>query len=369
MAELVRLDGGAGEGGGQIVRTALALSALTGKPFIIENIRKGRPVPGLKAQHMHAIKIMEKMCGGTSEGAAVGSETLKFFPGKLSSGNFGIDVGTAGSLTLILQSAILPSLFCPSKVSFRLSGGTDVAWSMPVDYFAKVFLPHIAKYAEVSFKLEKRGYYPAGGGRIALKIVQKYSGERWKEAPRFRLDSQGGIMAVRGISHASSDLEASKAAEIQADTARKNLPMLKCPLDISSEYCGAESSGSGITLWASFSKDGVSLDSMNPVILGVDALCGKKISPESAGKRAAQALLLEMNSGAAVDEHLADNLIPFLAVFGGVMKVSRISDHTRTNVLVTEAFLGEVFDFNEGSRMISVKNPAIDKLIDQVSGK
>lgn len=342
---MIELDGSHGEGGGQMVRTALALSAVTGKAFRITNIRAGRPEPGLKAQHLNCIEGIKQLCGAKVDGATIGSSTLEVIPGTLKPGILTINIGTAGSISLVLQSLILPALFA-GKVKIQLTGGTDVAWAMPIDYVTNVLLPHLRKYAEIACTVEQRGYYPAGGGRVTVTIKPKfelaYGDELLALLPKIQLTKQGTLLNCKGISHASGDLAPSQVAERQASAAREVLQQLS-PTQITHEYMPtALSTGSGITLWAQFGSS-AGMDFGNPVILGADALGKRGVSAEQVGREAAQRLVTAVQSKACVDAHLADNLIPFLGVFGGEITVAEITEHTRTNIAVTEAFLEKKF--------------------------
>jgi RNA 3'-terminal phosphate cyclase (ATP) len=170
---MLKIDGSYNEGGGQILRTALALSALTRKSFDMHSIRKGRKVPGLKAQHREGILALKQLCDAKFTDVQVGSESISFYPGRIKHGNFEIDIGTAGSITLLMQSVLLPSIFADGKVSWKITGGTDVSWSPQFDYFANVLVPYARRFADIEVKLEKRGYYPKGGGRVLIKINPK----------------------------------------------------------------------------------------------------------------------------------------------------------------------------------------------------
>ena len=358
---MLSLDGSYGEGGGQIVRTALAFSALTGKAFEVINIRQGRPKPGLKAQHLHCIKGLEKLCDAKASYAELGSDKLRFVPGKISGKTISIDIGTAGSISLLLQSLLLPSIFADKKVRFRIRGGTDSKWAMPVDYFSNVFVPHLRKFCEkIDVKLLKRGYYPKGGGEVDIGIRPRWGASDFKEflmemkkqGPFIDLTEQGKILQIKGISHASRLLENSQVAERQAKAARVLLSKYGCPVQIRAEYCDTRSTGSGITLWAIFSKK-EEIDFANPIIIGSDELGERGKRAEVVGKEAAEKLIKEIDSGAAADSHLADNLIPFL-IFGGRLKTSEITNHCRTNIWVCEQFLGKMFEIDEENKVIRV---------------
>ena len=169
--ETVFIDGSMGEGGGQILRTSLALACITGKSLHIENIRAARRKPGLAKQHLSCVRAACEICGGQCKGAAIGSQTLDFQPGPIHGGNFTFDIGSAGSATLVIQT-ILPALFVADEPStVTVTGGTHNPWAPPYDFLAETFLPAIRTAGfDADCKLEKYGFFPAGGGKIALDV-------------------------------------------------------------------------------------------------------------------------------------------------------------------------------------------------------
>ena len=358
FAFMIEIDGNYLEGGGQIIRNSLALSALTGKPFKITDIRKGRQNPGLQAQHLSCVNAVKELCNADVENAFIGSETLTFIPRKIKAKNISIDVGTAGSLTLILQSLLLPCFFAGKKINIEMTGGTDVAWSMPVDYFKNVYVPHILRFCK-SFEMfvPKRGYYPKGNGKIEIQLKPKYDINEFssfdelikklREEKPIEFIEREKLMIIKGISHASMDLESAKVAERQSNAAKNVLNNYQA--DIRSEYCNTLSTGSGITLWAIYGEEN------KKIILGADSLGARGKSAELVGQEAAKKLFELIGSEACADENLEDNMIPWLALFSGKIKVHAMTNHTLTNIYTTEQFLGKCFEIDMENKTIEVK--------------
>ena len=364
---MIKLDGNYGEGGGSIARVALALSTITQKPFEVTDIRKGRAKPGLKNQHLFCVKALEELCSARAEGAELGSTSLKYWPGEIKGSTISVDIETAGSISLLLQSLVIPAMFADTKVRLKIKGGTCGLHAMPVEYFSNVLVPHINKFAEkIEVNLEKRGYYPKGNGMVDIKIHPHYKlkeyadfNEFWQHlkqnAPKISSTEQHNLIQIKGISHASSDLQKAEVAERQAKAAKLLLNKLNCPIQIQTEYSDTLSTGSGITLWAIFSKDPDDLDAENPIILGADALGERGKRSEQVGQEAAEKLMQEINSKAPVDSHLADSLIPYLALFGREIKVSKLTNHTLTNIYVCEQFLGKIFEVDKENKVVKSK--------------
>ncbi len=368
MIPLIQIDGSFNEGGGQILRTALGLSALTGKPFEITNIRKNRSQPGLRPQHLSCVNAVAELCSATFEGAEVSSSEVKFYPRSIKGRTLSVDIGTAGSVTLLLQSLLLPLIFGGKKFRIKVTGGTDVPFSPPACYFAGVLLPQLWKFCEsVEFSVERRGFFPAGGGRVELFVKPKFhlsqhgsfnefmNELRNSATAEINLENQGKLLQVKGSSVASADLQKGEVAERQAKAAKMTLAKLNVPVSISSSYSASLSAGSVVSLHAVFS-DSDELSQINPVILGSSCIGERGKRAEDVGREAAFCLLNEISSKAPVDRHLADQLIPFLALAGGGMKVSEITNHCRTNIYSVEKFLGRCFEVDEAERRVSCKH-------------
>ena len=363
---MIKLDGSYMEGGGSIVRQALALSTITQKPFEVDNIRQGRATPGLKNQHLHGIKALEKLCSAKTEGVSLASTHLKYWPNKIESKNLDIDIGTSGSITLLLQSLLIPSIFADKPLKITIIGGTEGKFAQPFDYFNEVFLPQLRRFADIEVRLLKRGYYPKGNGKIELKIKQKFHlndfnnfedfHKQLKEnIPRISLTEQHNLIQIKGISHASFTLQKANVAERQTKTAELILKnKYSCPVNIGTAYNETLSTGSGIALWAVFSKDEDEIDITNPIRIGSDSLGERGKKAEIVGQQAASNLINEIESKAPVDHYLADQILSFMALTGkSKIKTSKITSHCKTNIYVIEQFLGKTFEVDEKENVIS----------------
>ncbi len=364
---MISVDGSFQDGGGQVLRTALAMSAITGQAFEITNIRKNRPKPGLRPQHLSCVKAIAELCNGSFEGAEISSDRVRFYPREIRGRTLSVDIGTAGSVTLLLQSLLVPVIFGENKFRVKVAGGTDVPFSPPVDYFSYVLLPHLRKFCEsVELGVVRRGFFPDGGGKVELCVKPKLSlskcgsfnglveALRGESLAGVCLASQGRLLQVRGSSVASADLQKGEVAERQAKAARLALAGLSVPVSIGSSYSDSLSTGSVMALWAVFS-DSDEVSQMNPVILGSSCLGERGKRAEDVGREAAFQLLNEISSKAPVDRHLADQILPFLALAGGKVKVSEITPHCTTSIYAIERFLGKCFEVDAESRMISCK--------------
>ena len=332
---MIEIAGDMLEGGGQILRTTIALSALMRKDVRITKIRNNRPNPGLQAQHVTAVRAVAVVAGANTEGLLPGSRELVFRPGGHVAGRFSFNVGTAGSIPLILQAVMPSAAYAPDQVEFELTGGTDVPWSPTIDYVRLVELPilQIMGY-RAALAVHRRGHYPRGGGRVTIVV----------DPPRalkaVRLLEQRGGTVVEGISHCVK--LPSHVAERQAAAAKEKLSASGVR-DVSiavESYPPAQDPhlgpGSGIALAMKF---------VNGLILGADSIGERGKPAERVGQEAANSLLAEFDSKAAVDLHMGDMLIPYMAVAEGrsEIQVSAITNHTLTNIRVAEILSGVKF--------------------------
>ncbi len=328
---MIEIDGAVGAGGGQILRTATALSAILKKPCRIFNIRKGRPKPGLALQHLLGVQSLAELCHAKLEGDYLGSEEIRFSPGEIEPKDLHIKIETAGSITLVLQGLVLSGLFSNKEFKINFEGGaTDTFFSPTIDYFQHVFLRNSEKMrGKVEIDILKRGYYPEGGARVIAAIFPA-------RLKNLELIERGKLKNILAISGAAKSLKDKKVAERQMAGVKEILGKLKLPMEEKIEYYDTACPGSQVCLAAEFEN----------TIIGADCLGKLGKRAEDVGKEVALALLKEEKSGACLDRHVADQILPYLALGNGpsLVTVSEITEHCRTNMWVIEKFLEGKFE-------------------------
>ncbi len=363
--KMIELDGSQGEGGGALVRVALALSTLTEQEFKVTNIRANRPEPGLKAQHLEAINALKQICDAKTNDLKIGTTELYFKPGKIKRGIYEIDIGTAGSISLVLQALILPCMFAPAKVTLKIKGGTCGKWQASVYYLQNVLLPHLQKFvSKIELKILKPGYYPKGGGEVQLEISPRFHIHKYKfvedflkelKVARTKLIEAGKLEQIRGVVNLSSELEEKDVGERVKKAAEMALKKYNVPINIQVEYAKSLNIGGEIVLWALFSNEG-RVDPDNPLILGSDALLEKNKSSEEVGKEAAKRLMKDIDDKNLTDHYLLDQLIPFMALLpGSEIQTSQISEHAHTNIYVCKQFVPIVFKIVNGKISVEMR--------------
>jgi len=327
----MEIDGSYGEGGGQIVRTAVALAAVTGTSIKVSKIRQARPKPGLAPQHAQAILALAEICSAKTTGIEPGSSEITFESGPIKGGSYSVDIGTAGSITLLVQCLLPAMMNADGPITLTVVGGTDVRWSPTIDYFESVFLPALREFgAQVEVEVRRRGYYPRGGGLVVLTVTPG------SLKPAHLKPKEDGI--VVGISHCSNLPE--HVARRQAESATAALKdaghIGKIAMDVLKEI----STGSGITLSRGHK--------------GGSALGERGMRAEDVGKAAAREIIAELSSSAAVDVHLADQLIPYLALAGGSYTVRQMSKHASTNIWTARQFLNTVVNVTHEGNVLRI---------------
>ncbi len=332
--DIVQLDGSHGEGGGQILRTALSLAVALGRPFRISRIRAGRAKPGLRPQHLVAVRAAAAISGATVEGDHIGSQDLLFAPGhKPRAGEFTFDVGateaggSAGAVSLVFQALFLPLSLAEGACRLTLVGGTHVPWSPPFHYLAHVYLPAVAALGyEADLALERWGWYPKGGGVVRAEV-----------RPRARNAAQpvdwtrrGRIVRVWGISAASNLPE----HIVQRQKAQAVETLRKAGLRAAIEEVEGPAAGFGtvVFLVAQYERG----------IGGFTAYGALRKPAERVAEEAARDLVRFHQTRAAVDAHLADQLL-LPAVMAGedvAFTTPEATEHLRANAWVIEQFLG-----------------------------
>jgi RNA 3'-phosphate cyclase len=322
---MVHLDGSYGEGGGQIVRTSLSLAALLQVPVSIENIRAGRPKPGLRAQHLTAVRALAAVTRAEMAGAELNSGSLVFKPGRPRPGHYLFDVAettsSAGAVALVAQAVLPALLFAPGGSTVIIRGGTHVPWSPPAHYLSQVFLPLLRRLgAAVTLTLEQWGFYPRGGGQVRLEISPARTLAPLAPAnppPR---------KAFRGLS---------AAGRLPEHVIRRQAARLKERLgqDLPVEEVAVDSRdpGSFVFLWAPGA--------------GFSALGARGKPAERVADEVADAYLNYEARGAALDRHLADQILLYLALARGASRFTTeaVTRHLFTNIWVIEQFYGPLF--------------------------
>ena len=306
------------------MRTGLALATLLKKTVEFDNIRANRPKPGLQAQHLAGVRALEQM-GAETKDAAIGATKMLFTPPEeIEFESLSLDIGTAGSVTLVLQTLLLPLAFSKTPKTIEIKGGTHVNWSPTTDYFSQVFIPAVGKFGiEVLLETKKYGFYPKGGGLIEFKT---------NPCSRLKANSfleKGKINSLEGISGQAN--LTSEIAERQKTSVLKNLAS-SSNINPKIKVDTMESAGQGTFVFLKANYENT--------IAGFSALGELRKAAEKVGEEAAKAFLEFNNSEAAVDEHLGDQLIPLMALAKGKSEMrAKITEHLLANIQVCEHFL------------------------------
>ena len=323
---LVEVDGSEGEGGGQILRTAVAFSAILHQPVRVVRIRAGRGVPGLKRQHLSALEVLGRVFGGEVEGASEGSSAVTFRPGEARLSELSVDMRTAASVTLVLQAVVPAVALSGRKLRLVLTGGTDVPWSPTFDYVDRVLRPAWgAAGIALDARVEKRGYYPRGGGRVMSAI------EPCRSLNSLELVSHQRLAGAVVISRSGS--LPGHVAERQARAASTLLEGAGVRV-IAREVSLEESDSPGSSVLVHGAGPGA--------YLGSDGIGARGRPAEEGGRGAASSFIAEEESGACMDENLADMVLPLLSLAPSPsrVRVRAVTPHLASGFEIARLFTG-----------------------------
>ncbi|MFU8802840.1 MAG: RNA 3'-terminal phosphate cyclase [Bradymonadaceae bacterium] len=338
---VVTMDGSQGEGGGQILRTSLALSMLTGKPFRIVDVRAGRKRPGLMRQHLTAVEAAAKIASATVVGAAIGSTEIVFEPGEVSSGEYHFSIGTAGSTMLVLQTILFPLALARGPSVLLLEGGTHNIHAPPLDFIERAFLPVINSLGpKITVRAERVGFYPAGGGRVVVEI------EPAPAIAPLSLLERGKVQErlVRGL-----------VAHLPVSIARREVltfcELLRWPPQLSTVVEVEESDGPGNILLVE-----IGCEHVREVFSRVGQ---KGVPSEKVAALCAEEVLDYLSREAPVGPHLADQLLlPMALARAGAIRTGPLTGHSLTQIETIQRFLDvefEVHDEGAGVHHVQVR--------------
>ncbi|MHA7812612.1 MAG: RNA 3'-terminal phosphate cyclase [Phycisphaerales bacterium] len=322
----IHINGSMGEGGGQVLRSSLALSMVTGQPFTIDNIRAGRRKPGLLRQHLTAVKAAAEVSCAQVTGAAIGSDSIEFTPGPVNAGTYHFSIGSAGSTTLVLQT-VLPALIqADGPTELIIEGGTHNPFAPTVHFLTKCFLPVLAKMGpKVDVELVRHGFFPAGGGQIRVTINPVDRLTPLELIERGEITRRLAIATVAGLPGAIADRELETVAK---------------KLDLTNNEIKHDLIGDGLGPGNVLSIE-LESDQLTEVITGFGE---KSVSSEKVARIASKRAREYISSGVPVGPHLADQLLIPLALAGdGAFRTGVLTRHTKTNMQVIEAFTQRAF--------------------------
>ncbi len=337
---MMEIDGAIGYG--QVLRTAVSLSALTLKAVRIFNIRKDRPKPGLMAQHLAGVRTAGEFCDAEVKGLEIGSTEVEFSPRRHSFGYKSIDIGTAGQISLLLQTITPLLVFADKDVSLEIAGGTAGLGAPTMDYLKHVFYPLASRMGlkEPEIDVARHGFYPRGRGMVNAVFHPA------EKLHSLNLLERGRLKYVKGLSVAGS--LPMHVAERQAKSAKDTLKNYGVSeIEIQSVATATASPGTCLTVWAYYEN----------TIIGSDIIGKKGVPAERVGKECADGLIDSVESGAALDKWMSDQMLVFMALASGksAVKTERFTDHVKSNIMIIERMLDVKFESDEVSKTIEVE--------------
>jgi len=330
---LLEIDGSQKSGSGTILRLSIALAGILGEPLHIYNIRQRRGQPGLRPQHLEAVLTAAKLCNAETEGAKLGSRELWFKPSGIASGEIRAEIGTAGSIPMLLLTILPVCAYAKGSVNIHVvKGGTDVRHAPTINYLKYLLLPMLERMGlKASIAVRKYGYYPKGMGEVLLQV------QPCRRLSPVRIEKFGTVEELRGVS-VCTFLEDRRVAERQAKAANDHLRRhgLEAKIQVVNDKSNPLQKGSSLVLWAKTNTG---------ALLGGDAIGELRKLSEVVGREAAENLFREVEARATVDVHLADMLVPYVALADGesVYLTRAVTDHLDTNIWLAQEILGAKF--------------------------
>jgi RNA 3'-terminal phosphate cyclase (ATP) len=342
---LLEIDGSQKSGSGTILRLSIALAGVLGEPLHIYNIRQRRDQPGLRPQHLESVLTASKLCNAEMKGATLGSRELWFKPDGIVSGEIRAEIGTAGSIPMLLLTILPLCAYAKGAVSVQVvKGGTDVRHAPTINYLKHVFLPILERMGlKASLTVRKYGYYPKGMGEVLLEVQPCF------KLTSIHLKEFGTVEELRGVS-VCTFLEDRKVAERQAKAANRYLKDhgYEAKIQVVNDRSNPLQKGSSLVLWAETSTGAV---------FGGDAIGELRKSSEVVGREAAENLFREIEAQATVDVHLADMLVSYIALAddNSVYLTRDVTDHLDTNMWLAQKILGVKFQVTKVGNLYRIE--------------
>jgi RNA 3'-phosphate cyclase len=346
---VLEVDGGQKSGSGTILRLSVALAGILNEPLHIFNVRQKRTQPGLRPQHLEAVLVAAKLCDAEVKGAELGSRELWFAPGEIHGGEIQAEIGTAGSIPMLLLTVLPLCAYAKNPVRLHVSkGGTDVKNAPTVSYLKYVLLPTLGRMGlNATLTIQKYGYYPKGMGEITLEV------EPCPKLKSIKLETFGNLQQAKGVSICTF-LADRRVAERQARASGERLKSagLQVDMQVVNDTSNVLQKGSSIVLWVETDAN---------VVLGADAIGELGKSSEAVGREAAENLLRELESKATVDSHLSDMLVPYIALAEAEsIYLSRtITEHLATNIWLAREILGVKFKLSKAGNLYRIETKRV----------
>jgi len=346
---VIEIDGSQKSGSGTILRLSIALAAILNQPLHILNIRQKRPQPGLRPQHLEAVNTAAKLCNAETKGATLSSRELWFTPNQITGGDIQAEIGTAGSIPMLLLTILPLCAYAKSQVRLHVKrGGTDVRNAPTTNYLRHVLLSMLERIGlKTSLNIVKYGYYPKGMGEILLTV------ETCQRLTNLNLENFGTIEELSGLS-VCTFLADRKVAERQAKAANEHLKSrigFEAEIQAINDTSNPLQKGSSIALWAKTSTG---------ALLGADAIGEIRKPSETVGREAAENLCREIEAKATVDVHLADMLVPYVALAEGDSSylTRSMTEHLETNIWLAQKILDVQFNVTKIGNLYRIEKEA-----------